>query len=45
MSRFHHFIPPRQEDFDTEEEYFESVSAWESAEDDYADDYMERNHE
>lgn len=42
MRRYHHFDPPRKDDYPTEDDYQEAVAAWESAEDDYADEYMER---
>lgn len=33
---------PREEDYDTEEAYEEACAAYESAEDDYVDEYIER---
>lgn len=36
---FYHWRPPHIEDYDTEEEFLEAFAAWESAEDDYDDDY------
>lgn len=36
------FDPPVREDYDSEEEYLDAYEAWERAEDDYAEDYMER---
>lgn len=42
MSRFYHFNPPRPEDYLTDDEYQDAVAAWENAEDDYVEEYMER---
>lgn len=36
---------PRAEDYDTEEEYEEACEAYERAEDDYADECIERYYE
>lgn len=36
---------PRRSDFDSDEEYQEELDAYYAAEDDYADECMERYHE
>lgn len=41
---FYHFTQPVPEDFCTYAEYQEALRAWERAEDDYADNYMERQY-
>lgn len=42
---FYHWQPPKVEDYSTDEEYEESLSAWEEAEDTYEEEYMERMRE
>lgn len=42
MSRYYRFKVPTSEDYSTDEDYQEALSAWENAEDDYAEEYMER---
>lgn len=39
---FHHFTPPREEDFDSDEDYQDALECWERAEDDWVDEYIER---
>ena len=39
---FYHWQPPKEEDYETEEEFREAYEAWERAEDDYAEERMER---
>lgn len=41
MNRFYRFEPPKEEDYLSEEDYQDAVSAWETAEDEYAEDYLE----
>lgn len=41
MSRYYHFKPPKPEDYNTEEEYEKALEEWESAEDEYAEDFLE----
>ena len=41
MSRYYHYDPPRREDYLSEYDYQEACSAWEKAEDDYIDNYVE----
>lgn len=42
---FYHWQPPKVEDYSTEEEFQEAYEAWERAEDDYAEECMERRRE
>ena len=42
---FYHCQPPKEEDYSSEEEYQEALSAWEDAEDIYIEDYLERRRE
>lgn len=42
---FYHWQPPKEEDYGTEEEFLEAYEAWERAEDDYAEECMERRRE
>lgn len=39
---YHHFTPPNPEDYLTEEDYQDALECWESAEDDWADECIER---
>lgn len=39
---FYHWQPPKEEDYRTEDEFLEAYEAWERAEDDYAEECMER---
>lgn len=41
MNRFHRFESPKEEDYLSEEDYQDAVNAWETAEDEYAEDYLE----
>lgn len=41
MNRFYRFDPPKEEDYLSEEDYQDAVNAWETAEDEYAEDYLE----
>ena len=42
MSRYYHFNPPKQEDYNTDQEYEKALEEWESAEDEYAEECRER---
>ena len=42
---FHHWHPPKEEDYSSDEEYQEALSAREGAEDTYIEDYLERQRE
>ena len=42
MSGFYHFNPPCPDDYNSDGDYQDAVDAWESAEDDYVEDYLER---
>lgn len=39
---FYRYTPPDPEDYDSEEEYQRAVEAWESAEEDGAEEYVEQ---
>ena len=39
---YYHWQPPKEEDYETEEEFLEACNAWERAEDEYAEECMER---
>lgn len=39
---FYHWQPPKEEDYETEEEFLEAYEAWERAEDEYAEECRER---
>lgn len=39
---YNHWNPPMRDEYPTEEDFEEAYAAWESAEDDYAEEYMER---
>ena len=41
MNRFYRFDPPKEEDYLSVEDYQDAVNAWETAEDEYAEDYRE----
>ena len=42
---FNHWQPPKAEDYSSDEEFQEALSAWEDAEDIYIEDYLERRRE
>lgn len=42
---FYHWQPPKAEDYSSDEEFQEALSAWEYAEDTYIEDYLERRRE
>lgn len=42
---FYHWQPPKAEDYSSDEEFQEALSAWEDAEDNYIEDYLERRRE
>lgn len=42
---FYHWQPPKEEDYSSDEEFQEALSAWEDAEDIYIEDYLERRRE
>ena len=42
---FYHWQPPKKEDYSSDEEFQEALSAWEFAEDTYIEDYLERRRE
>lgn len=39
---FYHWQPPKEENYSSDEEFQEALSAWEDAEDIYIEDYLER---
>lgn len=39
---FYHWQPPKKENYSSDEEFREALSAWEYAEDTYIEDYLER---
>ena len=41
MNRFYRFDPPKEEDYLSEKDYQDAVNAWETAEDEYAEGYLE----
>lgn len=42
---FYHWQPPKEENYSSDEEFREALSAWEYAEDTYIEDYLERRRE
>lgn len=38
---FYHCQPPKEENYSSDEEFREALSAWEYAEDTYIEDYLE----
>ena len=42
---YYHWQPPKKEDYSSDEEFQEALSAWEYAEDTYIEDYLERQME
>ena len=42
---FYHWQPPKEENYSSDEEFREALSAWEYAEDNYIEDYLERRRE
>ena len=42
---FYHWQPPKEENYSSDEEFQEALSAWEDAEDIYIEDYLERRRE
>lgn len=42
---YYHCQPPKAEDYSSDEEFQEALSAWEDAEDNYIEDYLERRRE
>ena len=42
---YYHCQPPKAEDYSSDEEFQEALSAWEYAEDAYIEDYLERRRE
>ena len=42
---FYHWQPPKEENYSSNEEFREALSAWEYAEDTYIEDYLERRRE
>ena len=42
---YYHWQHPKKEDYSSDEEFQEALSAWEFAEDIYIEDYLERQRE